>query len=864
MSIFHKVALQSLKKSRTRTVVTVIGVVLSAALFTAVSTFGVSLLHYLTEGAIQKYGDWHVAFLDVDASFVQEQTGSGEVTGTAEFENIGYARLDGGRDAAKPYLFIAGYSEKTFDALPVTLLSGRMPVNSGEILVSGSIATKGGVACKVGDTLSLAVGDRRKGEEKLSQADPYCAGEETLVMKEERTYTVVGICRTPAFEEDAAPGYTLITVSDAADTAEPRSLFVTLKNPRRVHAYADSAAGGHACLFNDNVLRFMGLSEDAGDNILTALLYAAGVIVAAIIMTGSVFLIYNSFHISLNERTQQFGILASVGATAKQLQNSVLFEGLCIGAIGIPIGILLGLGGIGLVIAVVARSFGNILYSDVPLTLQVSAPAIAGAAAVSLVTILLSAYIPARKAAKTPVMECIRQTNEVKLESGAVKTSKLAQRIYGLEGTLARKNFKRNRKRCRSIVLSLVLSIVLFVSTNAFVINLKQLSGQAKAVTDYDISFGTQDMEDSEMLRLYDRLKTAAGVSGSSYQFVLEYTCRIPSEALSDAYWKAAGAHTPEETVDLPMAIQFLDDGSFLNLIRGLGLPEEEYAGENAKLLTVAKMEDNSSQVENVNQLSDLFTSSSLHVTLIPTAGGRPNTAKAQNAQITNVTFVPPDIPPVTGTFQQQPYFLQIIAPCSLMEKLAPAGETADVRVKGLMFQSEDPSRSAAEMERMIQDFGVTVPYLFLNTANALAENRNYIFIANVFAYTFIIMISLIAAANVFNTISTDIRLRRRELAMLRSVGMSERAFNKMMRFECAFYGMRALLFGLPLAAVFSWLIYKGMFAGGAEGIRFILPWAGIGISTGSVLLVIFVTMMYAVSKIRKENIIDALRDDMT
>ena len=143
-----------------------------------------------------------------------------------------------------------------------------------------------------------------------------------------------------------------------------------------------------------------------------------------------------------------------------------------------------------------------------------------------------------------------------------------------------------------------------------------------------------------------------------------------------------------------------------------------------------------------------------------------------------------------------------------------------------------------------------------------LEESRNYIFIANVFAYTFIAMISLIAVANVFNTISTNIKLRRRELAMLRSVGMADRDFNKMMRFECAFYGLRALLIGLPLAILCAWLIYKGMVLGGAEGISFVMPWRSIGISVLSVLLVIFITMMYAVSKLKKENIIDALRDE--
>jgi putative ABC transport system permease protein len=219
---------------------------------------------------------------------------------------------------------------------------------------------------------------------------------------------VVGICQTPRFEEDLAPGYTVITTADAADTADDLSLFITLKNPREVHAYAESTAGSHAYIFNNTVLCFMSLSDDSSDKVFNMLLYSVAGIVVVIIMIGSIFLIYNSFNISLNERTHQFGILSSVGATAKQLRHSVLFEGLCIGTVGIPIGVLVGIGSTKLVISVVAKNFGSILYDNVPLTLMVSAPAIIAAAAVSMLTILVSAYIPARKAASTPVMECLR------------------------------------------------------------------------------------------------------------------------------------------------------------------------------------------------------------------------------------------------------------------------------------------------------------------------------------------------------------------------------------------------------------------------------------------------------------------------
>ena len=230
-------------KSRTRTIVTIIGVILSAAMITGVATFGVSLLNYLANGAAQKYGDWHVEFVDVPAAFVQERSHDEGVANTVTFENIGYARLDGGKNPDKPYLFIAGFSEEAFDTLAINLISGRLPENSSEILVSGSVAANGGVKLAVGDTLSLAVGNRISGNANLGQHDPYTAGGETLVPQDERIYTVVGIYQRPGFEEATAPGYTLITKAAAQEQADSFSLFVTLTNPRRVQAYASSTAG---------------------------------------------------------------------------------------------------------------------------------------------------------------------------------------------------------------------------------------------------------------------------------------------------------------------------------------------------------------------------------------------------------------------------------------------------------------------------------------------------------------------------------------------------------------------------------------------------------------------------------------------
>lgn len=859
MNIFNKVAMQGLKKNRTRTIVTIIGVILSAAMITAVTTFGVSLMNYMAEVAASKYGDWQVAYLDADSSFKKEISSDKKVEKAVSFENIGYARSEGGENPNKPYFFIAGFSQRTFDALPVTLVSGRLPENDREILLSGKATTEGGASYALGDTISLAVGSRLEGDKKLSQSDPYKAGTEIFAPQEEKEYTVVGICRTPVFEEDSSPGYTLITRNEESMQGAEFSVFVSLWNPRQIHSFAKSAGDGHAYILNHNVLRIMGLSDDPSDRVFNALLYSAGVIVIAIIMVGSIFLIYNSFSISLNERMRQIGILSSVGATSKQLRNSVLFEGLCIGVVGIPAGVCLGLASIGLIISGITKKLSSIFYTGVSLTMDISALAIIGAAAISMITILISAYIPARKAAKTPVMDCIRQTNEIKVEAKAVRISRTTRRICGLEGTLALKNFKRNKKRYRSIVLSLALSIVLFVSTSALVTSMNHETKQAKVVTSYDLGFGTQAMDDADMLNLYDKLKLAEGVTESSYQDVVEYMCTVSPGELTEDYWKAAGGHSSDETVKLPMDIQFLDDNAYLKIVKDLGLPTEEYAGESGKIIAVGKVNDE--KAEGVKDLKDMFISPSMDLAVMPKANAEAGEAQNQNISVTFVETVPPDSPPIAGAAEQRPYSFQVMAPWSMKAYLYPADNPADLKVKGLTFQSENPPKSEKEMKTIIQEASLTSAYTFMNTSDALEEGRNYIFVANVFSYTFIIMISLIAIANVFNTISTNIKLRRRELAMLRSVGMSDRDFNKMMRFECAFYGVRSLLFGLPVAIISSWLICKTMMV---DSHHFVLPWASIGISIISVFLVIFITMLYAVSKIRKENIIDALRDDMT
>ncbi len=283
---------------------TIIGVILSSALITAIATFAVSLQNYVVNGAVRRYGDWQIGFTDVTASFVQEQLEDKRVDRVVSFENIGYAILEGGINEYKPYLFIVGLGEECLDTLPVNLLSGRMPANSGEVIVPAHVASNGGVKFSLGDIIALTAGQRCSKEdvqhpnteagnaagaagvwsgqnpnmqarEILNQHDPYRTGAssgEELIPVTDKIYTVVGIYQRPSFEERSAPGYTLITAAEGTLSGHSLTAFITLKDPYRLHSYRAQAQGGDSML-NDNVLRFMGLSNDT---LFNTLLYCTG------------------------------------------------------------------------------------------------------------------------------------------------------------------------------------------------------------------------------------------------------------------------------------------------------------------------------------------------------------------------------------------------------------------------------------------------------------------------------------------------------------------------------------------------------------------------------------------------------------
>jgi putative ABC transport system permease protein len=687
---------------------------------------------------------------------------------------------------------------------------------------------------------------------------------EKLITQNTRTFTVVGICNRLSFELEQynAAGYTVITTfnQDNINNTDQFNAYIKTKKPKGIYKiierYANNQNENSGYSLNYELLRTLGASDEDSFN---KVFYSLGSILIALIMVGSISLIYNSFAISVSERKKQFGLLSSTGATARQRKNSVLFEAFVIASIGIPIGILSGIAGIGTTLYLLKDIMTSFINSEVPLelTLSVSVSAVVIAVIVALATILLSAYIPAKRSKKISPMDAIRQSSDIKLTAKQVKTSKLSRKLFGLEGDLALKNLKRNRRRYRSTVISLFISVVLFISASSFAMYLKNGVTNVYENTEYDLSVyaDLNNYDENALKNIYHQILDLNGITQGSFVMNTNGTVKLKKEQVKDEYFKqiteqaAAGS---DDTVNVGMIIYSIDHDNFKAYIQNLGLDENEIGPEQAAGIIIDRQHYYNPKEERYSNTSILKNESlqSLDLTWQTEDGTEKEMKITATAYADTAPFGIAD-------FAYGNYMMLIIDEeqrANGFATLSDGWNSSD-----MYFSAKDPMKSEKDIQSILLQAGMPISNLY-NEAEALQDNRNIITIISVFAYGFITLISLITIANVFNTISTNVNLRRREFAMLKSVGMTNRGFNKMLNYECIFYGLKALLYGLPVSIGVTYLIYLSVENG--VDLAFYVPIQSILISIFSVFLVVFISMMYSMRKIRRENVLDALKNE--
>lgn len=867
MNIMNSLTLRSLKLNRKRTVVTIVGIILSGALICGVATIAASFQDLFVQMAIETDGNYHATFYDVsneNSAYITENPY------TAAFmlsRDAGYALLEESYNGEKPYLFVKEYDDTAFTNMPVKLTEGRFPEKRGEMVISEALSKSDEEAYCIGKTVSLTTGRRfdRDGV-NLSQHHPY-SEDEVFEPLARRTYTITGIIAKPRFEPFHAPGHTVIAYLEHSNLAAAEAVNISIlgQNPRAIYDRAPemalSAGAGHIS-YNNEILRWLGASQN---NAYYNLLWSVALIVILLVVAGSVAVIYNAFAISVSERKKQFGMLSSVGSTPRQIRKTVFFEGVILGLIGMPGGILAGIAGMGVTLAVVNRLMviGSAYSDTVALRLVVSPLTILATVFFLALVIFLSAYIPAKKAAHISPIDAIRSGTDISLESKRLKTSRITRQFFGIEGELALKNLKRNRRRYRATVFSLFISIVLYVSFSSFITYSTRSSDIYHGEDSFDLAVYIYDLTTEELKEFYDRISALEHVDRCAWVRTLAANAGNLDRSHFGSYIRKhyidqgiftqneEGGYTATFIITTPGDQEFaayaeengLDPRAFLDTVNYKGI-----------LVNINTVQENGRYIEyepvNIKKGEILQLSVRL-------PGGETAIAGLE-MEISAVTGsyplgVPTTIPyrgfNVVVIVVSEPVFEKII---SSLDENIPGHNV----FSPLYIQSGNPSELAGEIRYLAPNES-----LYLDDTSLTAESmRRTRLVVSIFLYGFVILITLIGVTNIFNTISTNVALRRREFAMFKSVGLTPRGFNKMINYESIFYGLKALLYGLPAGILVSIWLYNSF--GHAFQFAFTLPWTEIAVCSVAVLAIVSATMLHASARLKNENIIDALKEE--
>ncbi len=883
MNIFWKVTGRTMKKNRVRTAASVVGVILSSAMFVAVTTLCVSMVSYLKESYVWSYGNYHVSRSGLTSEEYDGMVHDSRVSDAASSQTLGFSEIENENDS-KPYLEIDAVDGKFLESMPVHLTRGRLPENSRELLLPDHLTTRGGVTVEVGQTMDLQVGQRVFNGQVLPYGEiPYEEGEH-LEHSENFRFTVVGTYEWPSFEMYNAAGYLSLTLEDSALPAgNTRNAWILLKHPQKdLQGFLeDYEAYGEVAGTNSSLLAIEGASDYTNYNIV---LYGMGGILILLIVLASVSMIYSAFSISVSDRTRQFGLLSSVGASRKQLRTCVRQEALLISAAGIPVGIGCGLLGIWITIQAIQDQLRSLTASQLSMEMKVEPLAVGAAVVIAFVTVWISAWIPSRRAMKVTAIEAIRQNQDIRTQKRPVRMSAGMLRLFGMEGLLAKKYFRRNRKKYRATIISMALSVMIFIASSAYGAALASVFEREIYVHEADLIYrygSEKQMEQlNEWLRREPQVKKTAWrrldtlFIGEDENYVEDEYCQengIESYDDGDGCWTADVCYLDEEAYRQVVQENQLDESVFLDtenppaILVNKGKTLNYGDGSTRKMVTFDYVREGTDHLTVVERRSwpegipEEERDSWISYMLWEEETGRwmlyfenDNGEQRQEPAATHEIAVGALIAetPLGGTDGGLIYPMSV---CPDSVKETTSGEIM-IEVKNYQ-EALDSLNQYLEEQNMGQGDG----YL-TDLYRQEKDSRNIVLMIEVFAAGFTVLMTLITAVNVFHTISTSLNLRRRDFAMLRSAGMTPKEMNRMLNYECLIYGIKSLVYGVPLGILMAGLIQMVLMQADLQTVS--IAWQIYPASVLLVWILVWLTTVYARKRLRRHSLIEDLKND--
>lgn len=847
MSILNRLTIKNLRLNKKRTIVTIIGIILSTALMVGIGLLFSSFQDLMIRDTIGYNGKYEANYGDVDLDKLNDIK---DKDFTYFYEKpIGFSKIESSNEY-KPYMYITSVNKEYFDELK--LIEGSFPKNENEAVISNHVITNGGLNYKVGDIVTFKYGKRNiEGNGTLANSE-FVDGE-FLTNEGTHTYKIVGIVERSNFENYSACGYTAFTL-DVNNDKGSVNLYVMFNKNKKIIKQSEELAKrlnyDNDINYNSTLLALYG--ESTYGNVMTTMV-SMMMIMLSLVSIGCIIVIYNSFAISVMERKKEFGLLSSIGTTKRQLSHTVFFEAVVVGVIGIILGILGAYIGIGCVILIINNLISDILEYKLHLVtnpLFIIIPVI-----FMIVVIGLSAFIPSRRASKVSPIEAIRQNDDIKINKKKIKTSKLVNKLFGIEGEIALKNIKRNKKKYRVTVVSLFISIVLFISFSSYMnYTLNTASSVMGEVPyDYQISyFGDDPNNDKEALDKINEIVKSSDVkeyvsySVSNLSIIGNYTY---SDEYLDFYKNAYGDDGIKALNNLKyqyISIYILDDNSYNKYKKLIGI-------DNDSVILLNKFKGVSyGNNKRVNYNIPVINNGNINIKICNFDNDEDvDTTKYCNKNIDNI-FVTNKSFDLIEEFSYMSDF-KIVVNKKLYDSISDSSTH--------YTQFNIISDNTNNIDKLTKDLDKYSNVNYTNIKESMKQANNLILVVKILMYGFISLVTLIGVTSVFNTISTSMALRKREFAVLRSIGLTNRGFNKILFFESLFFGMKSLIFAIPVSIGITVLIHYAL-ADMVSISTIIIPWKYIIISIVSVFVIVLLTMMYSTSKIKKHNIIEQIREE--
>lgn len=857
MNIFARITARTMKENKTRTIVTIIGVILSTAMITAVATLGGTFQNFFIEYTKEQDGNWHVAGLSLPVKEAEKAEKQEEVVNSTKVAELGYAHYEHLLSPMMPYLYVQSFSENTRGMLPVALKEGKFPDSQNEVIIPDYLNAnlEEGYQILIGDTLPLELGEREYKGERLSQSNSYMGtetkAEESFVPKEKREFKVVGIYDYSSLVTSiGAPGYE-VYAGPGNETGRYVDLYVELKDIKKTYDFQKEVFGGYGSVTHESLLRWYGVVDnDRFSTVYTGLL----LILTAVIMTGSVLLIYNAFSISLRERSTQFGLLSSLGATKKQLRQSMRYEAFIVSFIGIPLGVISGIAGIGVTLHFIEEGLSQWLYGESKeIPLVVNAGAVLLSVMIAFFTVFISVWIPSKRIKRLSPMEAIRASEDIKIRPGEVKTGGWVFKIFGLSGMMADKNYKRDRKKYRTTIVSLSISILLFTTAALFQIYLIETGSFVMDVPAADVECviyqPDKDAEKADKI-----LEKTEGIEEIFSYEKLYLMMQVPSEILSSVF-EGREVMTDENHTVISAETVILPNEVFEEMAKKEGISLSAYKNTEVPRFLYTENEHTYNSSTQRYETQDYFQEKGekrAELGWITTSGEAEKEIFEPQGEIILGDAVE-KFPEKMGIRNTD---FALFMSESMYQDFSEYFLRTDP-IKTYNIKCENPGVVSETLEKELKEQGIQSENV--TDLHALyQQDRNTMMAVQILTYGFIILISLIAVANVFNTISTNLMLRRKEFAMLRSMGMSPKGFNRMLYYECLIYGSKSVLYGTVLTGIVSYLICKVIGIGADTG--FVIPWSALFTAIAGIFIVVFASMIYAMCRIRKNNIVEELK----